>query len=139
MFFYPTFFKHQNFRRDLTYMWVPLKLPDLVLNHSKIISKGFLDFVTRMKLFFNLFGQIEHGSLPTNKLRIGFPMRGWTHLVIACSKKIKCFEDNLLLVFQSSSLKNVLNKKTSSFGAFLRQIGLLGPNPQKVSKYYCRF
>ena len=33
MFYYPTFFIHQNVRTDLTYMWVQFKLKHLVLNH----------------------------------------------------------------------------------------------------------
>ena len=33
MFNYSTLLIHQNFRMDLTYMWVLLKLTHLVLNH----------------------------------------------------------------------------------------------------------
>ena len=31
MFYYPTFFKHQHFRTELTNMWVQFKLKDFVL------------------------------------------------------------------------------------------------------------
>ena len=35
MFYYPTFLIHQNFRMDLTCMWVQFKLKHFVLNHQK--------------------------------------------------------------------------------------------------------
>ena len=47
MFYYPTFFIHQNFRTDLTCMWVQFKLKHFVLNHWKNGRKGrntFLGF-----------------------------------------------------------------------------------------------
>ena len=42
--YYPTFFIHQNFRTDLTYMWVPLKLTHFVLNHQKNGRRGRTTF-----------------------------------------------------------------------------------------------
>ena len=42
------------------------------------------------------------------------PMKGRTHIVISCPKKTKSFEENLLLIFQSSSL----NRKLPKVGLF---------------------
>ena len=47
MFYYPTFFIHQNFRTDLTCMWVLFKLKVFVLNPQKNWQRGrntFLGF-----------------------------------------------------------------------------------------------
>ena len=40
-------------------------------------------------------------------------------------------KDNLLLLYQSSSFKTDLNKKTKISLAFFRQMALWEPNPQK--------
>ena len=44
MFYYPTFFIHQHFRTDLTYMWVPSNLTYLVLNHQQNGWRGRTTF-----------------------------------------------------------------------------------------------
>ena len=47
MFYYPTFFIHQNLHTDLTCMWVQFKLRHFVLNHLKNGRRGrntFLGF-----------------------------------------------------------------------------------------------
>ena len=40
MFYYPTFFIHQNFHMDLTCMWVQFKLKHFVLNYQKNGRRG---------------------------------------------------------------------------------------------------
>ena len=85
----------------------------------KIVEK--LIFIVPMK---RPDGQIQHRSLPTNELLIGYSKKGRTHIVISCPKKTKSFEENLLLTFQSSNFKMDYNSNII-FGLFLE------PQPQK--------
>ena len=45
IFYYPTFFMHQNFNTDLTCLWGQFKLKHFVLNHQKNGQRGSNTFL----------------------------------------------------------------------------------------------
>ena len=114
MFYYSTFFIQKKICTNLTYRWVHFKLEHFILKHKKRRGKNFF-----------LWLKWNFKILPTNKLGIGCPKKGRTHLVISCSEKTNSFDENNILIFHSSRIKAVFRPGDAI--------------PTNMCKYYCRF
>ena len=128
-FYYSTFFIHQNVRKDLTYMWVQLKLKHFVFNCYK---NGW-----RERIYFFTFCDLNENFIFMSKFNVEACPQMKYELVVQ-RKEGHTFSYHVpkrpkvtkKLTLDIPKFK-FQNRKLPIVGIFWRQTGLWEPNPPK--------
>ena len=131
MFYYPTFFIHQNLPTDLTCMWVQFKLKHFVLNHEKNWQRGrntFLGFCDSNETLI-FMSKFSMKAFLKNIMNLFSKERKCTSFH-SMSQKDQKFWRKLTFDISKFKFQNGLEKKTSKCWAFFQTNRSVGAKPQ---------